>query len=84
MPPITDPDGDTFKLKLDLGRASVFTKLSNESNTTIEFNPSDSRLAGKVYEISIKLIDNNPYPKVKQYKLKVNVTMSELPGGGAS
>lgn len=62
LPTITDPDGDAFTMKINLGAAIVFTSISGN---TLTFNPN---YKGD-FKIQISLADLNLFPRIKSYTL---------------
>lgn len=76
LPSIIDPDGDNFKVNVDLNEASVIGFISNNA---LNFNiPDDFSGFSKSIKIEITLTDNNAaYPKSMTYQLTLDVEVTK-------
>jgi len=70
LPEISDPDGDLWSVRVDLGEAIVFASFSNNS---LSLEPKISSARKNPYSISIRLTDNNQAPKSSLYSLSIMV-----------
>eukprot|EP00347_Sterkiella_histriomuscorum_P005622 403355892 len=67
-PSITDPDGDSYKMDVTLGKTSIFAKYDSSK---ITLTPKLSDVGD--YSISIILTDKNTSPKNQKYNIPVQV-----------
>lgn len=64
LPKISDPDGDSWTIDLNLGEAFLFSYFSNN---TLKFSPTITNEKNTPYIIGITITDKNTYPKSSKY-----------------
>ncbi|TNV86738.1 hypothetical protein FGO68_gene10525 [Halteria grandinella] len=81
LPPIFDPDGDSFNISLAFKEASIY---SSYQNRVINFTlPSSDFNLIKKYPVDITLTDFNPgFAKSKTYTMQVQIVNRTITGNG--